>query len=1004
MVIRRRIPTLIAVLATLVGGWLAVPDAASEDLAGAIRGTVYDVDFDAPLSGVRVTIVELNLSKLTQEGSYVFEQLPPDTYTLTFAKDGYVKQVVPRVVVVAGKLTDLRTELHAEVVELEEMVVSAPDLGGQTEVAILDKRVDSANMMDGISADLMNKAARSNVGDALKLVVGASVADGKYATVRGLSDRYTGTTLNRVRVPSADPRKRAVQVDLFPAGTVESVEVTKTFTPDLHGDFTGGGVNIETRSIPDKLILSMSAGVEYNTQATGNDEFLSYKGGGTDPFGIDDGGRGLKRSARSLPSFPQFSANPSPQNIARSQLYDSYTRSFDSTMGVSQEAPPPNYSWNVVGGDRFPLGDDLVVGFLGAFTYKQEYKFYKGKNNEGRVATAGDPIALNPRKDIKGTDEVLWGTLATVGMEAGDEHSVDFTMVWNQSAEDEARLQIANVAPPSITQNQSLRYTERSLASLQWHGEHELPGPGDAGVPHFSSLELDWLLACNFTEQDEPDVRFFRNTFNEDTLTATIPANSTDSQNTRRIFRNIQEDNLQGGFDLSFPFKQWTDTEGRIKLGPFFETSDRDYKQRSFYYRFPTQFASGPAVNENSKKSRFVAKKRKDLWTDVFLDADRIGLAQNNPPAPNQLLWTIVPSGDDVDYNGEQTIDAFYGMIELPLTSKIKLIGGARYEFTEISITPTTASGTLEVIDISPAGNRFLVTVPQGEAATSIEEPYLLPSLGISIEVMKNMFVRASWSQTIARPTFRELAPVATEEFLDGDEFIGNAGLNISQIDNYDLRWEWFRRPGEVLAVSFFYKEIQDPIELISFQTGGRDFIQPVNYETGEVIGGEFEGRTSLDIISKSLRDLSVGVNFTYLKSEVDVPPSEQASLALFGLDEETRPLQGQPEYIVNAFLTYDNPRTGTGAGIFYNRTGETLVTGAAVGDDGTPNVFEMPYDTVDFTLSQKITRNFSLNFKAKNLLNPKRRQEYRTPQDQSATKSSRRDGITFALGGSVKW
>ena len=86
----------------------------------------------------------------------------------------------------------------------------------------------------------------------------------------------------KARSPSADPRRRAVQVDLFPTGTVESVTVTKTFTPDLLGDFTGGGVDIRTKSIPDGLILSVSTSREHDSRATGSTDFLTYRGGGVD--------------------------------------------------------------------------------------------------------------------------------------------------------------------------------------------------------------------------------------------------------------------------------------------------------------------------------------------------------------------------------------------------------------------------------------------------------------------------------------------------------------------------------------------------------------------------------------------------------------------------------------------------------------------------------------------------------------------------------------------------
>ena len=171
----------------------------------------------------------------------------------------------------------------------------------------------------------------------------------------------------------------------------------------------------------------------------------------------------------------------------------------------------------------------------------------------------------------------------------------------------------------------------------------------------------------------------------------------------------------------------------------------------------------------------------------------------------------------------------------------------------------------------------------------------LLPSVGVIWEIQAGMNLRGTWSKTIARPTFRELAPVATEEFIFGDEFVGNPDLILSSIENWDLRWEWFRRAGDVLAVSVFYKSLSDPIEYISFSAANRSFVQPVNYERGSLRGIEIEARTTLDVLHESLRGFAAGANVTWLDSEVDVPANDQLSLAQFGLDEPTRPSRVSP-------------------------------------------------------------------------------------------------------------
>ena len=976
--------------------------------SGAIRGSVHDRDFDVPLSRARVTLVEALLATGTNaDGQFLFERVPPGTYTLSVTKDGYERQIVTDVVVAPGQIAEVHIDLESEVVDMEELVVKGEDLLGNTEVGLLELRAESTSIQDAISSELISKAGVSDAAGALKLVVGATVSEGKYATVRGLSDRYTGTTLNGVRLPSADPRKRAVNIDIFPTGTIESMTVTKTFTPDMQGDFTGGVVDIETKSIPDKMAIAVSVGGEYNANATGNDQFLTYKGGGISALGFDNGDRSLPSTGSDLPRFPRFSANPPPAEVEASEQYSAFTKSFVPVIGTTEAAPGPNGSFSVLYGDKKDFEGSGTLGWITALTYNNKYGFYEdGINNTASLSNAGDGFTVTAaRTDSQGTEELLVGFLGSLTYRPKDGNEITLRLVGNQSVDDDARFQVEDEGTDLIEQNQSLQYTERSLASYQLSGTHVLKNEvgGSFGAPSFY-----WLAAFNNTRQYQPDVRFFRNIFDQSNQTATRPSNSTDAQNTRRIWRNIDESNMQGAFNVDLPFTQWTDSQGKVKTGLYYESSNRDYTQNSFSYVFPQQFGSpaNPAVRANNALTSYTVMGDQDLWTDVFLDNNRTGLATNNPPARNQLLWTLVPlPGIDVDYTGDQTIEAAYAMAELPVSPRVTLIGGARWESTAMRVVPTNAAfGRVEVITQDPVSGAYgIEIVPQEEAIADIDEDDVLPSLGVIWEIIPNMRLRASWAETIARPTFRELAPVATEEFIFGDEFVGNPELTLSSIANYDLRWEWFRRPGDVLAASLFKKDLTNPIEYINFAAANRSFIQPINYDTGSLRGVELEARIGLDALHRSLAGLTFGANFTWLESEVDVPAQQQALLAAFGLDEPTRALQGQPDSVVNVNLTYDHDRYRISTGIFYNRVGQTLLTGAAATPDGgTPNVYQQPLEFLDATFEKTFKRNIRLIFKAKNLLAPLATTVYLTPSGLEEIKTQRTTARVFGV--TVGW
>jgi len=991
-------------------------------LSGAIRGTVSDADFDTALPRARVTIVEAFLTTLTDDsGHFVFERVPPGAYSLSITRDGYQRTVVTDVLVAPGALAEVRVSLSLEVQEMEEMVVTAQDLLAGNEMALLEIRSEATAVQDAISSEIMRKTGASDVAGALKFVVGASVTGGKYATVRGLSDRYTGTTLNGVRVPSADPRRRAVQVDLFPTGTIDNVTVTKTFTPDLQGDFTGGGVDIRTRAVPEEATLAASFGVEYNTQATGNKDFLSYEGGGTSFFGIAGDDHKLPDEARQkLPTLPVATYNAvTPQKTAEAQTWDRFIRSFDPVMGVSRQEPGPNTSFSIAGGNRYDQGEGSAVGVMAALSYNHKYDFYKdGQSNNFEVSVPDQPFVLGQvRSDSAGVDEVLVGLLGSFVYQADKDNEIGFRLIANQSAEDEARFQQSGSS--LILQNQALHYTERTVASGQLYGREKWVDAGPAGV------SLDWYAAYNITRQDEPDVRFFRNQFDTNTQVFSRPSNTTDSEITRRVFRNIGEGGWQGAVNVTLPFTQWSQSEGKIRGGLFYDATDREYNEDTFVYHFVTGIPpNNPAVRLNNSYLTYKATSADSLWTDVFLDQERIGLAGNRcePPdvrvgnpntagcsAHNQLLWYLDPqSGTDIDYTGDQSVQAAYAMGELPLNAKLKAIAGGRYEKTQISIFPENEFDRIEVIELRPGGNRALVPITNAEAAASIDEASFLPSAGLIYAIEPKMNLRASWSRTLARPTFRELAPVATEEYLAGDEFVGNIDLTLSSIVNYDLRWEWFRQEGEVLAASLFYKSLSDPIELISFVVGGRNFVQPINYEHGTVKGTEIEARYPLGGLSDKLEGLAVGANYTILDSEVDVPPEEQQGLVPFGLAEEKRRLQGQPDTLLNANISFDHERLGISTGLYYNVVGETLATGAAVGENGgVPNSFEKSYRTLDFTYAQRIVKgktDLSFSLKAKNLLAPERESVYRSPDGQEVTKRLRDTAVLYGLSFNLKW
>ena len=312
-------------------------------------------------------------------------------------------------------------------------------------------------------------------------------------------------------------------------------------------------------------------------------------------------------------------------------------------------------------------------------------------------------------------------------------------------------------------------------------------------------------------------------------------------------------------------------------------------------------------------------------------------------------------------------------MADVAVTEQLRVIAGARVEANRTEVAPANiANPDLE-------GN--------------LEDVDVLPSANVVYALTDNMNVRGAYGRTLARPNFRELAPYASFELRNNRTYVGNPNLMRTLVNNLDVRWEWFTRPGEILAVSGFYKQFTNPIEITYNINAPNPEVEPRNLNDANVLGIELEARRRLDMLPGELSNVSLGGNLTLISSEVSIREEERA----LRLDPEktTRPLQGQSPYIVNLDVGYSNQESGTTVSLFYNLFGERL---DAVSVSRTPDVYEASRGVLDFIASQVVGNGFTVKLSAKNLLNTPYRliqtfegQDYETERYEL--------GRTFSLG-----
>lgn len=973
--------------------------------SGTLRGVAIDKDFDVPLAGVEVTIVETGQKTVTTEdGHYVFPAVKEGRYTVLATKEGYLRVVKPDVRLFAGQLVDLDLELAGEFTDMDEFVVQElVQAGAGTEAALLQLRFDSPALLDSIGSELMSRAGAGDAATALKLVSGASVQDGKFAVIRGLPDRYVSSQINGVRLPSADENTRAVELDLFPAAVIESLQVSKTFTPDQQGDASGGAVDLRLKGIPDETIFQVKAQSTYDTQASFRDDFLTYRGGGLNFLGRDDGDRDIQS--------------------------DHLGQNWTGAAGTSTDDAPIEGKLSLTAGGKRELDSDIRIGGLLNVFYERESSYHdNGIDDSYWITNPGEP--LTPRTsqgtptdgDFKtslfdvtqGSQSVRWGGLATLGFEARD-HSIQLAYLYTHTAEDVATLGIDTRGkayyfpgydpndptgdgnhPDQLTaapylRTETLEYTERTAGTLQLSGKHSLPmAPFRFAGVQFDRPQLRWTIASSTADLDQPDKRQFGALWHPNSFDpgfppflppSTIPntwfpykpAANFNLGNYQRIWKTIEENSEQYAVDLKLPFAGSDEEKGYLKLGVFDDSVDRSFGQDTF-----SNFGDAGASFEGGFD---------DPWSGHFPD-------ENHP---------ITASNFDVDYEGQQHISAWYGMVDVPLSKRLNLISGARVERTEIGIQNLPESGATWF----PPGATSPVQLNPGDADVDFEQRDVLPAIALAYAPTEKVTLRASYSETIARQTFKELTPILQQEYLGGPIFIGNPELQMSALKNYDLRCDYHTDGGGLVSVSWFHKDVTDPIEYVQ-RLAAFDFTTPVNYPSGELSGYELELRQGLGRFGRKLQGFSLGANATFIDSEVDLPDDEIAAFSdpSIAVPTTSRDMTNAPEYLYNVYLTYDAERSGLKLALFYTVQGDTLVAGAGqAAGNYVPDVYAKEYDTLNFSASQKLSEFITLQFQAKNLTNPHIEEVYRADViGDDVTKTSYTKGIEYSIALTAQW
>ncbi len=910
--------------------------------SGNISGIILDNKTGEPLIGANVVIQGTTKGAIADfDGNFTIMNLEAGVYTLICSYISYNSITTNKIEVSINGNAVFNFNLISNTVQIEGAVIEARAIKN-TENALVSMQLKAATSVNGISSKEISMNGDKNAAASLRRVSGVTVQGGKYIYVRGLGDRYSRTDLNGAMVPSMDPEKNNIELDIFPGAIIENMMVYKTFSPELPANFAGGYVDIRTKKFPEEFMFVLSSSAGFNTQTTFNKNFMTYEGGKTDFLGFDDGTRAI----------PEEAQGDIPFRYQDDEKLDNITQSFNKVMEPSTKAAPMNHDFSIAFGDKKKLFK-RDIGYLISYSYTHDYRYYEnGENGQYSLTSSNSPLLQKDMQytDSRGVDYVLWSLMGSASYKVNDNSTISVNLIKNQGGTSTSRYQEGwNNYHEVNVQTRTLQYSQRSFTSGQIMGEHN--------IKSLNKLKVNWQFAYSQSKQDEPDLRFFTNIYeinnnNEDTIYSIDPAKQGVPA---RYWRQMNERNYDGKIDFSLPYS-FNKQESKLKFGGKFLQKNRNFSERRF------------DINDNNHSY--------DGSVSNYLDDSNIGMTIPEYP---QLYGVFISDATQLSntYDAYQTLFAAYLMTDQQITKRFRAVYGFRLETTDIflqSANPDNPVGELQGLD-------------------------LLPAVNLTYKPHKKINIRAAYTRTLARPSFRELAPYASFEFAGDYTLIGNENLQRTLTDNVDLRFEWALKPGELISFDLFYKGFINPIERTFVASAGNDELTFQNADCADVYGMEFEIRKNLDFVD-ALKNFKIGFNVAVVASSVIIPNDELDVIhATDPGASSTRSMYGQAPYIVNTYFNYTSKKTGLDARLIYNTSGPKL---AIIVRGGTPNVYEASRHSLDFIIKKSFGQKIHLTFKAKNLLNSDFKQFY-TYNDVEYIYSNFKIGRTFSVGFSYK-
>lgn len=925
-----------------------------------VYGKVYDKTNAEELIGASVYLLNSSTGTITDfNGSYELNEIPKGQQKIICQYISYQNDTLE---INISEDVAFNFQLVEETITLGSIdLITKVNRKEESYVVNLQKK--SAGMLNTLSKKQMSITGSSNAADAVKNVSGVNVQGGKYVYVRGLSDRYSLVTLNGIALPSLDPNKNSVQMDLIPSNVIDNILVFKTFTPDLPGNFTGGLVDVNTSDFPDSLELNFNYSTGYRSLSNLNSNFTGQKSSSTDWLGYDDG-------SRDRPSFVQQNGinffNPSSfadaysyaqtqdLNIAE-MTYDEFlssderwkwleqarinandsltiaTQSFSNNWNPEKFKSGLNQSISFSLGNKYTFGKNQI-GFNSGVNYKKKYAFYEDAQIGRYKQTGINAETLTAQKigtESRGDEHVFGSIFINASLHFNQKHKIKFVSMLNQNGQSSARYfsgENRSDAFGLFEEQRTQRYMERQLKTSQISGTHLFEA-------HKKS-ELTWNFGHTKSYQNTPDLKVFTNSYeylmleDEDTgdfYQDTAPTYSIQPNlysAPTRYYRFLKENNT----NLKIDYKRNLNEEEFIKIGLSYLEKNRENQEFRYTY--------------NSNGIGYTNSIDDYFSTENTIVGQSINGNGGNAAFINVLDNTEIRN----QFTAEQIIMSTYIMGTLKPLEVLEVTAGIRLEDTAIQAQSQDASQTIGKLD----------------------DLDFLPALNLKYNIDEGTQIRMSYGRTLARPSFREIAPTAWFDFETSFQFIGNPELKRTLVNNFDLRIEKYLPGAGLISVSGFYKQFNNPIEQVMNPQAQNVELSWRNVQEANVLGMELEYKKKF--VLEEGEYLTLGFNTSIIHSKTQIDPLELELIRAFDPEHSaTRPMYGQSPYIVNLYTQYQ--MAGWNVGANFNVSGKSIV----IVQKGAVDVYEAPKPMLNLKVDKQMSKRTKLSLSASNILSAKR-------------------------------